>query len=32
MRHFSRNFRPHIPEQRDLFEEIEAEEMREAAN
>ena len=28
---FNRNFRPHIPEQRDLFEEFEAEE-REAAD
>jgi hypothetical protein len=31
MKNFNRNFRPHIPEQRDLFEEFEAEE-REAAN
>jgi len=32
MRHFNANFRPHLPVQRDLFEEIEAEERREAAN
>jgi hypothetical protein len=32
MRHFNRNFRPHDPEQRDLFEEFEAEQMNEAAN
>ena len=31
MKNFNRNFRPHIPEQRDLFEEFEAEE-REAAD
>jgi len=32
MRNFNRNFRPHIPVQRDLFEEIEAQEKKEAAN
>jgi hypothetical protein len=31
MRNFNRNFRPHMPEQRDLFDEIEAAE-RKAAN
>jgi len=29
---FNRNFRPHIPEQRDLFAEIEAQEKKEATN
>jgi hypothetical protein len=32
MRHFNRNFRPHLPEQMDLFKEIEAKEKAEAAN
>jgi hypothetical protein len=32
MQHFNRNFRPHMPEQKDLFDEIEAQEKKEAAN
>jgi hypothetical protein len=32
MRHFNRNFRPHLPEQMDLFLEVQAREKSEAAN
>ena len=32
MRHFNRNFRPHPPEQMDLFQEIQVKENNEAAN
>jgi hypothetical protein len=32
MKNFNRNFRPHLPVQRDLFDDIEAQEKKEAAN
>jgi hypothetical protein len=32
MKHFNRNIRPHVPIQRDRFEETEAQKRKEAAN
>ncbi|MBX9847404.1 MAG: hypothetical protein K2Z80_37060 [Xanthobacteraceae bacterium] len=32
MKNFNRNFRPHLPVQRDLFDAIEAQVRKEAAN